>query len=79
MKVYLLTALHDERNSEEIIDVFDKPKTARKWLDTVNGWDTKNKWVRDLQDGSRSIRRGKVVYTLREFKVQAKKTKDEND
>lgn len=78
MKVYILTVQHDEQISPKVVNVFDKPKTARKWLDNLWKSSSKNKWVKNLQDGSRSHRKGKLTYTLIEHKLVTAK-KNEKD
>ena len=77
MKVYVLTARHAEENTDNVIEVFSKPKVARKWLDRTRGITTKNKWYKtEGASGPRYIQIGKVLYTLTEYRVNDKEDKD---
>ncbi len=68
MKVYVLSKYNNETGSEFTFATFDRPKTARKWVDSIFGGNSKNKWTK-MDDGSRSYSPGDypVLLILTEY------------
>jgi hypothetical protein len=70
MKVYLL---EQQRNSGGIyaVDIFNKPKDARKYIDTLFGINTKNCWKK-CEGGSRRYEMEDFTWFITEFSVKGK-------
>lgn len=69
MKVYTLTAFNmGIDNDPVLLEIFNKPKFARRWLDETLEIHTKNKWTK-LDDRSRIFSYGEVEYVVQEWVV----------
>lgn len=76
--VYILECEHAERNGFEIVEVFDKPKTARRYLDAYLGVDTRKKWKKC--GDQRSYQHGKFRYWVTEWQLLSDKySKEDKD
>ncbi len=65
MKVYVMTSRETISEYVQLLEVFDRPKTARLWLDARYGIVTKGKWTK-LDTGVRYYVHDGYYYYLSE-------------